>query len=316
MAQKLLLIDGNNLGHYYNNSKPLTIGSLKVQAIYNFLKGIRQFVALFQTHKPIVIWDGASWRRMMFAEYKENRERRETKSEIRLAKLKDEYKLQVPYIKKALRMLGIAQVSALNMEADDLGAILTDRCIANGGSVVLLTGDKDWLQLVGPGVVWRDPIHDRVVTEKNFKDFTGLDTTRQFVEMKALAGDSGDNVPGVGGIGEKGAIEFLNKYGSFTNFTNGVLFEKTIDFDTLPKKFKALVEDEEKAIIFSRNIDLVDLRTPRRPIPLNLQIDHGEPDATKFQRFCEILLFNSITKNLSDWLAVFPAFREPLHAAA
>ncbi len=310
------LIDGNSLGHFYNNAKPLMIGEVQVQAIYGTLKRLRAHCAGFQDYQPVVLWDGASWRKMMFAEYKENRDRKETKNEIRMQEMKASYKKQAPYLKKALRFLGIPQVSALNMEADDLGAILTDRYTKNGSKIILLTGDKDWLQLVGPGVVWKDFANDRLVTQKNFAEFTGVEDVRKFVEVKALCGDQGDNVAGVGGIGEKGAIEFINTYGSVANFTNGVILDKTIDLKGVPKKYRNLVEDEDKAITFKRNIDLVDLRTTARPAPLALEVDKGTADADKFRQFCELLLFKSFTKDFDEWISVFPAFRAPRALAA
>lgn len=316
MSQNILLIDGNSLGHYYNNAKPLSIGPMPVQAIFGFLRGLRQQVANFQNYTPIVTWDGASWRKLAFPTYKEIRERNETKAEVKQQVQKDAYKQQAPYIKKALRMLGIAQVTALNMEADDLGAILADRCTVKGGKVILLTGDKDWIQLVGPNCVWRDPINERTVTVKNFEEFTGVATTQQFVEVKALCGDAGDSVPGVGGVGEKGAIEFIKTYGSFNDFTHQCIFEKSIDVKKLPKKYRDLVENEDKAIAFARNITLMDLRAKERPQPQNLVIDKGEVDPEKFRQFCDLLLFKSITQEFDDWLRVFPAFREQLLEAA
>lgn len=311
-----LIVDGNSLGHFYNNARPLKIGNTQVQSIYGFLRGLRGYVASYQHLTPIVVWDGASWRKTLFSSYKEIRDKVETKNEIELAEKKAIYKKQAPYIEKALRFLGIAQVRAFNMEADDLGAILADRYTAKGSKIVLLTGDKDWIQLVGPNVIWRDPIKDRSVTMANFKEFTGVDTPRQFVEVKALAGDTGDSVPGVGGIGEKGAIDFLNTYGSLAEFNNRVLLDKSLDVKKLPKKYRALAEDESKLIAFSRNINLVDLRTKERPEPINLRIDKGEASIEKFQAFCDMLLFASITQDLNEWIRVFPAFQNVESAAA
>ncbi|NKL08333.1 hypothetical protein GFL39_26035 [Rhizobium leguminosarum bv. viciae] len=316
MSKNYLLIDGNSLGHFYNNAKPLHIGEFQVQAIHGFLKGLREQIAMFQNYQPVVLWDGASWRKLMFAAYKDNREKRETKNEIKVQDQKDAYKKQQPYIRKALRFLGVPQVMALNMEADDLGAILTDRYVKNGANIILLTGDKDWLQLVGPGVVWRDFANQRLVTQKDFKEFTGVDTIRQFVEVKALAGDMGDNVAGVGGIGQKGAVDFINQYGSVSAFTNACILDKSIDVAKLPKKYRALVDDEDKAITFSRNIDLMDLRTTARPAPQALEVDKGDPSKEKFQQFCELLLFKSILKDFDSWISVFPAFRELPQALA
>jgi 5'-3' exonuclease len=232
---------------------------------------------------------------------------------MKQARQKDAYKQQTPYIEKALRFLGVAQLRAQNMEADDLAAILTDRYTAQGARITLYSGDKDWLQLVGPNVVWRDVVADRgerVVRLANFEEVTGCATPAQFVEVKALSGDSGDSVPGVGGIGKKGAIEFVQKYGTFREFLEGVSITKTIDFKALPKKYRDLVVDEEKAIAFQRNIDLMDLRAPVRPAPVGMRLDAGEPDAEKFRRLCELLLFNQFLKDFETWLRPFPHFND------
>lgn len=314
MAQNFLIIDGNSIGNAANNTRVLQLGNMQVQAVFVFLKMLRSYVSTYQHYTPVVLWDGASWRNMMFSDYKSDRDLIQTPSQIKAAEAKIHYKKQVPMIKKALRMLGIPQVLSLNMEADDMAAIMTDRYVSTGGRVILMTGDQDWIQLVGPNVVWKDPIGDRIVTHKNFEEFTGVKTIEQFIEVKALSGDKGDSIPGVGGVGKDGAIAFLNKYGSFANFVNAVSIEKSVDFNSLPKKFKALIEDEAKAITFDRNITLMNLRTTERPTPSAVQIDKGTPNKEEFQRFCELLLFNSITSDLDSWLAVFPNFRNALAA--
>ena len=113
----------------------------------------------------------------------------------------------------------------------------------------------------------------------------------------------------IGGIGEKGAKDFINEYGSIANFTNQAIFEKSIDLKKVPKKFRAIVEDEEKAILINRNVELMNLRTTARPEMQAFQVDKGTPDAAKFQQFCEILLFKSIIKDFDNWISVFPHFR-------
>lgn len=308
MSKKYVLIDGNSLGHFANNGRKLSLGEMEVGAIYNFLRAMRNFCALYNQFTPIVLWDGASWRKQVSADYKADRESTETKAQRFIAQRRDAYQQQVPKIRAALRLLGVNQLFANNMEADDLAAILVDLYTRKGSSVLLLTGDQDWLQLVGPGVVWKDFIKNRMVTHKTFEEFTGFKTPRAFVEGKALMGDAGDGVPGVGGVGAKGAQEFLAKYGSFNDFLNQALLEKTIDVEKLPKKYRALIEDEQKAIRFQGNLELVDLRTPVRPAPEGMSLDKGAPDRERFKEFCDELLFQSITQNLDDWLCVFPKF--------
>lgn len=320
MQKKYLLVDGNSLGHLANNGSKLSLGDMPVQAIYGFLRGLRATLALYNGYTPIVTWDGASWRKVMFSDYKAIRDKADTPNEIALLEMKQLYKRQTPYIVKALKLLGVTQVRAFNMEADDIGAMLVDRFTAQGAKVVMLTGDKDWLQNVGPNCHWRDVkeqkpnkdgyIKPRVVKPENFEEYTGVKTIQQFVEVKALCGDTGDSVPGVGGVGEAGAIDFVNKYGSFDNFVNMAVFEKSIDMKKLHKKIRDLIEDEAKAITFSRNLKLVDLRTPHRPEMINLSVDKGEPSLERFRAFCELLCFKSITQELAEWLRAFPHFSE------
>ncbi len=310
MSKKVLLIDGNSVGHAAQGVTKLSIGDMPVQAIYGFLRTLRTQVALYQIYNPVVLWDGVSWRNMTYPEYKENREKVETKHDEVLAKNRTEYRRQLPEIKRALRFLGIPQVMAANMEADDMAAIMVDQHVAAGNNVILLTGDRDWLQLIGPGVVWCDHRDNTLVSLKNFEEKTGCATPRQFVEAKALSGDAGDNIDGVGGIGMKGAVEFLKTYGSFNSFLNQAILEKPEWSKTLPKKYAALIEDEKKALIFERNMELMDLRTCLRPEVSNLMIDRGEPDKNRMRRFCELLMFKSIVDRFDDWIGVFPKFRE------
>lgn len=303
-----LIIDANSVGHFANNGSKLTLGEMPIQAVYGTLRTLRATIALYQQYDPIVLWDGASWRKDIFSEYKANRDKRETAAEKIQALRKDSYKRQVPLIKKGLQLLGVPQVSALNMEADDLAGMLTDR-YATKGKVVMMTGDKDWLQLVKPNVAWRDFIKGKVVNSSNFKEITGVDTSEKFIEVKALSGDAGDNIPGVGGVGEKGAIDFINTHGSFSNFLEKVTFDKTFNLAKEPKKIRDLVEDEGKAITFAHNIKLMDLRTSHRPAAINMTADKGAANKDLFRTFCDRLLFSSITQELDEWIRVFPAFR-------
>ena len=304
-----LIIDGNSISHAANNGTPLSVGSTPTQAVYGVLRTMRRLMAIYSAYKPVVLWDGISWRKRIFTEYKANRDAMNTIWDKRAQASKDTLNKQKPIIRKTLSLLGIPQITATNMEADDLAAILVDkyRKGSEKPAIVLVTGDKDWLQLVEPGVVWLDPIHDRKVTHKNFEEFTGVKTSRQFVEVKAICGDKGDNIAGVGGIGQKGAVEFINTYESFTNFSNRAL-DKAFDVSKLPKKLRDLAEDEAKRITFIQNMNLVDLRTTVRPKPEGLNVEKGDPSACRFVKLCHMLMFKSIIDQIDDWLCVFPAF--------
>jgi 5'-3' exonuclease len=307
---RYLLIDGMNIAHAASNAKPLKVGETQVQAIYHFIKIVRKLISIYPTAKPAVLWDGASWRYMDFPDYKSARKKEDTPSAIKAAENKKAAEKQMPAIRKAMQLIGMPQVRASNMEADDLAAIMGDRYAAKGAKVILVSGDKDWVQIVTPNIIWVDPINDRKIMKPADMEKAidvKLDSFEQFVEMKCLAGDQGDSVPGVGGIGEKGAIDFLNTYGSTSNFCN-MLMDKTLDPKKVPKKFRDFAESEDKQLAFIRNRKLMDLRTKMRPDPVNLRVDAGEPDLERFRTFCNKLMFRSITKDLESFVSVFPAF--------
>lgn len=316
MQKQFLLIDGNSLGHQANAMTPLKIGTMQTQAIFGFLKMLRSYVSKYSFATPVVLWDGLPWRKTSYPEYKENREREETKSDMIRKEQKRNYHLQRPYIEKALSFLGVTQVKSSNMEADDLAAIMVKLYRAQGHRVTLLSEDKDWIQLVQDGVALeRNRTKDRITTA-NFEEITGCKTPGQFIEMKALMGDSGDNINGLGGIGDKRALEFLATYGSFDNFLGMVSLEKRVDLKKLPKWQRDLVENESKAIDFSFNIKLVDLNTTARPKPENMVVFKGEPSAENFRKMCDLLLFKSITDQFGVWISAFPAHADAYMAAA
>lgn len=307
---RYLLIDGSNITHAANGAKKLTVGETQVQAIFGFLRTLRKICATYPGVTPIVLWDGASWRNIDFPDYKANREKADTRSDKIQQDARKAARAQMPAIKKGLELLGVAQVRATNMEADDLAAILGDRYLGRGDKIILVSGDKDWVQLVQPNMIWFDPIVDRKIrTPADVQGALGYKVAdfRQFLEMKCIMGDLGDNISGVGGIGEKGAQEFMETYGSVANFSAMVL-DGTLDVNKLPKKIRDFAESEEKQMIFQRNLRLMDLRTTARPAPVNMQIDKGTPDIDRFRTFCERLMFRSFTKDLSAWISVFPAF--------
>ncbi|MBA8881776.1 5'-3' exonuclease H3TH domain-containing protein [Phyllobacterium myrsinacearum] len=320
--KRYLLIDGNNIAHAANGTKnKLTVGSVETTAIFGFLRQLRKQISIYGQFTPIVLWDGASWRKMQYKDYKENREKNDTAAAQKQKAERESTKKQIPAIQKALQLLGVTQIKAANMEADDLAAICADRYIKQGAGVVLVSGDKDWLQLVGPNCMWFDPINDRKVRtvadladEKN-KLGIAVKSFKQFVEMKALMGDTGDNIPGVGGIGDKGAMEFLAEFESYSNFSNMCLTGE-VDLKKLPKKFRDLAESEDKRILFMRNLMLMDLRHPARPAPINLKVDPGSPSIETFTLFCQRLVFKSFLTDIENWVSVFPPFKYREAAAA
>lgn len=303
MKTGYLVIDGNNIAFAANATRKLHAGEMETQGIYGFLRAIRAAVANYPMLKPIVLWDGHSWRYDAFPAYKAKREKTpETKSEQAMADNRASMREQKPFIRRGLQNLGIAQMVALNLEADDLAGLLVRRYQPQGKKVLLISGDKDWIQLIGPGVGWMDPINDVRITASKLEEKLGVKTPRQWLEVKALMGDSSDEIPGVGGIGEKGAKELVMIYGSVTSFLNQAMDGSLPE---LPKKFRDFAESTEKQEIFHRNMKLMDLASPDIPAPLGLKVDQGALNVDEFAGFCEELIFNSIISDLNNWCEPF-----------
>jgi 5'-3' exonuclease len=277
--------------------------------------------------EPIILWDATSWRRGIFAEYKANRdEEPKTANEKKAHKLREDFKKQLPHIRLGLSLLGVRQMIAMNYEADDLAAFMVDKSAGKDIKIVMVSGDKDWVQLVGPGVTWLDPVQNVRLNDRNIskrlgiapgKDriqgfttdqgegFIGVPSAHALLEIKALKGDKGDNIPGIGGIGEKGALEFVRTFTTLSEFFNGCIVDKTIDVEKLPKKFRNLACEKEKHELLRRNMRLMDLRSKARPEPVNRKMTHAPLDLPGFERFCRQHLFTSFLTDLPGWCEPF-----------
>lgn len=314
MSKHILLIDGNSIAHANHNANILTVGEMQVQAVFGFLKSIRALMEKTPGDKElIVLWDGkAKWRLEMYPEYKGNRA---PLDEEGVAK-KAAFERQTPYIEKALEMLGIKQIRSPLLEADDLAGYFVRSLAARGVKITLVSGDKDWLSLVQPGVSWFDPIRDRKVDVDNFLDFTGYFTTDAFVQGKALQGDNSDNIPGIYKLGEKTAQLMLAKWKDMREFF------KAVDAGTYvpaTRKSKAasskhpeeLLAAKEGRELFERNIKLMDLRLSRSPEPGEVIIKQPAPNPDGFLLLCERLAFASILRERRQFFRAFSINQGP-----
>ncbi|CAO3459975.1 hypothetical protein [Azospirillum argentinense] len=321
-----IIIDGNSIGFAAQASTRLSVGGQETQAIFGTLRTVRAIRQSRPDLTPIVCWDGVSWRKDVYPQYKAHRDKEATsKHAVAMQAARAAFKTQRPHIAQALKHLGVAQFSALNMEADDLAAILVARYRPLGKKLLLVSGDKDWLQLIGPRTVWFDPIRDHRVSPAGFQEFTGLANVRQLVELKALVGEAGDLGPGsgVGGIGDKTAREILSRFGSVNSLCN-LWIEGRIDAVTGvvagvdPAAFKCSAKvrdflDETKPgrAIFARNLRLIDLNTRERPAPYGPKLVKGRFDRAAFTDICDRFAFKSILKEFDAWVEPFdPALKE------
>jgi len=307
MTKHIYLVDGNSIGHANHNGSVLSVGGFQVQAIFGFLRSLRALRQAATGDVSLqVTWDGkAAHRLAIYPEYKGNRKAMDAKQ----AAHKEAYSKQVPLLEKALEYLGIPQLRCSYLEADDLAAITTKRYVAAGMQVTLVSGDQDWLQLVSPHVTWFDPIRNRTVAPENFLEFTGYYTPAAFVQGKALVGDNSDNVPGIDGLGDKGAALFMAEWKSLGAFYTAM------KAGTPPKTRKSktaaslhpeqiLASPEGKAII-ARNLALMDMNRAPLPKPGDLVVIKKPADVAKFLMLCERLAFRSILEGRHAFLDTF-----------
>ncbi len=306
-----MLVDGNSLGYAAQNTNPLHANGMETQAIFQTLKMLKKAREDYPEFGK-VLWldDGkAQFRYDLWPDYKGNRKDTPEKVEI-----KEKYHAAKPFILQALTHLGVDQVIASDYEADDLAGYFTRKLQAGGKDVLLLTGDQDWLQLISSKTRWFDP---RSTVEKhcnrsNFKEITGVDATAQFLECKALIGDTSDNIPGIPGIGEKASILIMENFGSIKGLLTDYRANGEFDKDRLPNglsRFKKKINDFCKSGVrdFVRNYKLMNLNDATRdePVRQNASVVRGKRDFDAFADLCMELSFLSITRDLKSWERTF-----------
>src|SRR6476619_5560373 len=204
------LIDGSAQLHraYFAIKGLATSRGLPTNAVYGFTTMLKK---LYQDEDPeyvAVSFDlpGRTFRHEEYQEYKAHRR-----------KMEDDLQVQLPYVRRACEVFGLPIIDAPGFEADDVIAALAAQAVAAGYKVGVVSGDKDLLQLVSDDVLVLSPgregapsvLYDRKTVEEKF----GVPPER-VVDVLALVGDSVDNVPGVPGIGEKGARDLVKAYGA------------------------------------------------------------------------------------------------------
>lgn len=215
MSEKILLIDGHSiLNRAFYGLPDLTNSDGKhTGAVYGFLNILFRILeeekpeyltVAFDLHEP-------TFRHKLYDAYKGTRKG-----------MPEELREQVPLIKEVLTAMGIKTISRAGYEADDLLGTLAVRSEKQGMDVTILSGDRDLLQLATDKVMIRLPKTSRgKTTIENFHADQVIEkyqvTPPQIIELKALMGDSSDNIPGIPGVGEKTATKLIVEFGSIEN---------------------------------------------------------------------------------------------------
>ncbi|EGR3221679.1 hypothetical protein N7I40_004049 [Vibrio parahaemolyticus] len=293
----LYLIDANSVGYAGQHAADLNAGGQPTQAIYNVLMNIRGLLGRAKNAQFMYLWDRkAEFRYSLYPDYKGKRDNTPEK-----VKAKEEYHSQQPFIEKMLTYLGIPQVFHEGLEADDIAYHLSLHYAEKGYNVILVTSDKDWLQMVAKheNISWYDPRLDRSCTHKLFSNFTGFESAEAFVDSKCILGDTSDNIDGIPGLGAKACQNIFMKWptvkdmiaehkalGGFTKENIGSEFGRYI------KKMNAFCTDPELVKIYTRNRKLMDLSLA--PKPKQIQIMKKTKNEAAFFELCEELAFHSV----------------------
>ena len=237
---KLMVLDGNSIiNRAFYGVKPLTTREgLHTNAVFGFLNMLQRFVDEEQPEAVCVAFDRRepTFRHQADANYKATRKG-----------MPEELAQQLPVMKQVLSAMAIPCYELTGYEADDLLGTISRRCQQRGWECVVVTGDKDSLQLI------TDQTRVKLVTSRMgqtlttdmtpavFRETYGFDPIHM-IDLKALMGDSSDNIPGVPGIGEKTAMALIQRYGSID-----ALYAAMPDVEAKPAALRKLAEGEESA---------------------------------------------------------------------
>jgi DNA polymerase I len=276
-------------------------------AVRLFVSKLLQFMrdgaaGLKPTHLAIVLDKSeGSFRKELYEDYKGHR-----------PDAPDDLKVQMPIMREAIRAFGLEPVELQRYEADDLIATYTQQAKERGADVLIISSDKDLMQLVGPKVCFYDfesgskgkpgyrperNLDEAAVTEK----WEGI-PPEKIGDVLALMGDSSDNVPGVPGIGLKTAAQLIKEYGDLET-----LLERAPEIKQ-PKRRESLIANAEIARL-SKKLVTLDCEAPV-PVPLD-ELRVPDPDPKTLVGFLKAMEFNTITRRVAELYEADPSAIPP-----
>lgn len=257
-----------------NNSK-----GLQTNAVYGFTTTLLKII---REHKPdglAVAFDekGPTLRHEEFKDYKAQR-----------PPMPDGMKAQIPYIHRVVEALNIPAARQAGYEADDLIGTLARQAEQAGYDVVIVTGDKDMLQLLTPHVRIYDPVKTKWSGEAECRERFGVEPDR-VIEVMGLMGDSSDNIPGVKGIGEKTAMKLIAQFGTIDELLSRLN-------EVTPARVKTLLSEQAEQARLSRKLATIDTQSPVEFHPESYLIK--PPHEEQLAELLRELEFTSLLKNL------------------
>lgn len=298
----ILIIDGNSIVnrafygiHALSNKK-----GVFTNAITGFFNILLKLENGFKPDCVAVAFDlkAPTFRHQMYKDYKGTRK-----------PMPEELAMQIPYVKKLLKAMGIVIVEKEGWEADDILGTISHGAELAGHTAVIATGDRDSFQLITDKVTVNlaGNREDTIYTPEKIREVYGVEP-KQMIEIKALMGDSSDNIPGIKGIGEKTASDLIKKYSSVSNIYENL--ESLPISDNVKKK---LTEGKESCFL-SRELGTISLSAP-----VSTEMTDYLPKERNEREIAEILteleMFN-LLKKLNVSVGAMKQAQETVYAKA
>jgi len=253
---------------------------LPTAAVYVFVNMLRKLRDDFSPQYLAAVFDVAAptFRDQQYKDYKANR-----------SEMPGELAQQIPFIRRALEAYRIPILEVSGFEADDVIGTLATKAVAHGRHVYVVSSDKDMLQLVNDQVLVLNPPKDNLIADAaKVEEILGVPPER-VVDVMALRGDSIDNIPGAPGIGDKGSVEIIRRFGSL---------EAALDraAEVEKKTYRESLQNNREQILLSKQ-----LVTIKCDVDIELDVEDmrmGEPDVEGLRELFTELEFTSLLKEL------------------
>ncbi len=279
----IYLIDGTAYIHRaYHAIRDLTNSKgLPTNAVFGFT---RMLIKLMEDRSPQYIGmffdaKGPTFRHDMYKEYKANR-----------PPMPEDMAMQIPYIKEITAAFNLPIIEMQGYEADDLIGTLARAAEKEGYEVIMVTGDKDFMQLVTDKAAIWDPMKENTIDLKTIREKFGIEP-HQMIDVQGLSGDTADNVPGVPGIGQKTALDLIKTYHSMQQ-----LYEK---LETITKKKqRENLENFKDQAFLSRKLVTIDTAVP---VDVELaEFKVSAPDKKKLGELYKNLEFRQLQQSVPE----------------
>jgi DNA polymerase-1 len=263
---RLVLIDGYSFVFraFYSLPNMTRLDKMPIGAIYGMMQMLIKLISELEYSHIAVVLDGGgkNFRHHLYPEYKAHR-----------PECPENLKPQFPIVRQAIESLNITIIEQENTEADDLIGTFAKNFSKLNHQVLVVSPDKDLLQLVDDNILVYDAVKDQILDRQKVQEKLGV-LPNQIIDFLAIVGDSADNIPGVAGIGPKGAIELLTEFHDLENIFNNI--------ENIKGRKAQLLQDSHQKAILSKKLATLDLNLEstisfndlvKKPIEANILLE-------------------------------------------